>query len=179
MSKNQHTVETPIGNLLFIISANGGDIGGVRISGCNIEPNIPAGMSVEWCKVVLLRCTSPTPLNDIFFSCLWNDLKEAGYGHSGEGLDAWEWKHNNTLVMVGTEDNEYLGSRVKLKEPSSVYYPITMNENVIKIHISEFPANKELSLHYVISWNSIPEKVDSSCWYAVDIPHERVLQECN
>ena len=179
MSKNQHTVETPIGSLLFSLSAAGGDIGGVQISECNIEPNLPAGMSVEGCKAVLLRCTPLTPLNDIFFSCSWTELKEAGYGNSGEGLDAWEWKHNKTLVMVGTEDNEYLGSRVKLKETSSSYYPITMNDNVIKIHIIEFPANKVLSLHFVISWNSIPEKVDSSCWFAVDVPHERVLRECN
>jgi hypothetical protein len=179
MSKNLLTIETPIGSLLFSISAADGDIGGAHIYECDIEPNIPKGMSVEGCKTVLLRCTSLTPLKDIIFSCSWNELKEAGYGNSGEGLDAWEWEHNKTLVMVGTEDDEYLGSRVKLKESSSNYYPITMNDNAIKIHISEFPANKELSLHFVISWNSIPEKMDSSCWYAVDIPHERVLKECN
>ena len=88
------------------------------------------------------------------------------------------WRHHKTLVMVGTEDDEFLESRLRLKKFSSNDYSITMNDNAIKIHISEFPANKELSLHFVISWNSLPEKVDSSCWFALDIPHKRILQEC-
>jgi hypothetical protein len=37
----------------------------------------------------------------------------------------------------------------------------------------------ELTLHYIISWNSIPETVEGSCWYAVDVSHNRVLIECN
>ncbi len=135
-------------------------------------------MSVEGCKAVLLRCTSITHLKDVVFSCSWKELKEIGYGNSGEGLDAWEWEYNQTLVMVGTEDEEHLSSRVKLKEVTSSYYPITMEGNTINIHISEFPENKELTLHFVIAWNTIPEKVDSSCWYAVDVQHERVIETC-
>ncbi|MEJ2633025.1 MAG: hypothetical protein P8014_13790 [Acidihalobacter sp.] len=176
---NQLNVETPIGTLLFQVTAGEGDIEKAHLSECTIEPIIPDGMSVEGCKAVLLRNTPITPLKDVVFSCTWHALKENGYGNSGEGLDAWEWEHNKTLVMIGTEDDEYLGSRVKLKETTSAYYPITMEGNSIKIHVSEHPANKELTLHFVISWNSVPEEVDSSCWFAVDIPHKGVLQECN
>jgi hypothetical protein len=176
---DQLNVETPIGTLLFQVTAGEGDIEKAHLSECTIEPIIPDGMSVEGCKAVLLRNTPITPLKDVVFSCTWHALKENGYGNSGEGLDAWEWEHNKTLVMIGTEDDEYLGSRVKLKETTSAYYPITMEGNSIKIHVSEHPANKELTLHFVISWNSVPEEVDSSCWFAVDIPHKGVLQECN
>ena len=179
MHKNQLNVETPIGTLLFHVTAGEGDIEKAHLTECTIEPKIPDGMSVKGCKAVLLRNTSITPLKDVVFSCSWQGLKEAGYGNSGEGLDAWEWEHNKTLVMIGTEDDEYLGSRVKLKETTSTYYPITMEDNSVKIHISEYPANKELTLHFIISWNSVSEEVDSSCWYAVDVPHKRVLQECN
>ncbi len=177
MPKNQITVDTPIGSLLFNIIAAEGSIDDVHFSDCEIKPNIPKGMTVDGCRAVLLRCTSITPLKDIIYSCSWKDLKEVGYGNSGEGLEAWEWKHHKTLVMVGTEDDEFLESRLRLKKSSSNDYSITMNDNAIKIHISEFPANKELSLHFVISWNSLPEKVDSSCWFALDIPHKKILQE--
>ena len=86
--RNQLTVETPIGNLLFRISAVEGSIEDVYFSECEIEPNIPKGMTVDGCKTVLLRCTSITPLKDIIYSCSWKDLKELGYGNSGEGLEA-------------------------------------------------------------------------------------------
>ena len=179
MPNNHLNVETPIGTLQFHMQVTEGDIKDVNLSECNIEPIIPEGMSVQGCKAILLRCVSATELNNVVFSCSWKNLKEKGYGASGEGLDAWEWEFNNTLVMIGTEDDAYLGSRIQLKESTADYYPITMENNKIKIHVSEFPANEKLTLHYVISWNSAPEKVDSSCWYAVDIPHNKVLQECN
>jgi hypothetical protein len=179
MPMNQLDVETPIGILQFYADAAEGDVGNVNLTYCEIEPNIPKGMSVDGCKAVLLRCIPNTSIKNFNFSCSWKELRETGYGNSGECLDAWEWELNGILVMVGTEDDECLGSRVKLKESTTSYYPITMNDNSIKVHIYEFPEGKELTLHYIISWNSIPEKVESSCWYAVDIPHDRVLKECN
>ena len=175
---NQLTMETPIGSLIFSVNISEGDISQIDILKCNVEPIIPKGMNVIGCKAVLLRCQSVTSLKDVVFSCSWNDMKETGCGNSGEGLDAWEWEYNKILVMVGTEDDEYLGSRVKLKKSTSSYYPITMHDNVITIHINEFPASHELTLHFVIAWNSLPEEVDSSCWYAVDIPHKKVLEIC-
>lgn len=153
MHKNLLNVETPIGTLLFYVTSREGDIEKAHLSECTVEPKIPDGMSVKGCRAVLLRNTSKTPLKDVVFSCSWLELKEEGYGNSGEGLDAWEWEHNKTLVMIGTEDDEYLGSRVMLKETTSTYYPVTMEDNCIKIHISEYPAHKELTLHFIISWS--------------------------
>ncbi len=100
---NQLTVETPIDTLNFCVRAAEEDMGEVCLSECKIKSNIPKGMSVQECRVVLMRFISITHLKDIVFSCVRNELREAGFGNSGEGLDAWEWEYNQTLVMVGTE----------------------------------------------------------------------------
>ena len=50
-----------------------------------------------------------------------------------------------------------------------------MNNNKITIEIEDLKENKELSLHFIIAWNSLPEPVECSCWYAVDVPHEKIL----
>ncbi len=141
-------------------------------------PQLPKGMSVEGCFAILLHCSSPTPIKNLIFTCAWDDLNEIGYGNSGEALDAWEWEHNNTIVMIGTEDEEWLRSRIKLKESLPEDYPVSMDKNCINIRVDEFPENQELTLHYIITWNSLPEPVDSSCWFAVDITHEKVLTAC-
>lgn len=169
-------VETPIGSLSFGVRAKKGDLQNTNISSFEIKPVIPNGMSVEGCLAVLLRCYSPIPLKELVFSCSWVDLEEVGYANSGECLDAWEWEHNGILVMIGTEDNECLKSRISLKTYGSDDYPIKMEDNQIKIQIENFPENKELTLHYVVAWNSLPEKTDSSCWFAVDIPHKKILE---
>ena len=178
MQNNPLNLETPIGILQFYIQMAEGCIQNLHLSKYDIKPVIPAHMNVQGCVAILLKCSSITPLVDMTFSCAWQNFKEKGYGNSGEGLEAWEWKSNKTLVMIGTEDDMYFGSRINLKKTTNDYYSTTMENNIVKIHISKFPANKELTLHYVVSWNPLPEKADCSCWFAVDIPHERILREC-
>jgi len=176
---NSLKVNTPIGDLVFSVDVESGDIHKSSIDTCNIVPFIPEGMSVEKSIAVLLRCVSSTPLKNIVFSCVWEDLAEKGYSASGEGLDAWEWEQNQILVMIGTEDNEWLNSRFRLAGCSEDNYQISMSENRITINVEEFPNKKELSLHFLISWNTLPEVVDCSCWYAVDVTHKRILESCN
>ncbi len=118
-------------------------------------------------------------LYDVEFSCTWEDLKERGYGASGEGLEAWEWEALEKVIFIGTEDNEWATQRMKIREVSPDNYSVSMNNNKISIEIDSFPIKQALTLHYVISWNSFPEKVDCSCWYAVDNRHEKLLAECN
>jgi hypothetical protein len=180
MTRSVHASEklkTPIGSLSFTAQTEEGDLNNCKITIRRLEPEIPKGMSVERCMSVLLRCLSSKPLKNFFFSCEWDDLQAVGYGNSGEALDAWEWESNGKLVMIGTEDSEWLNSRLKLnKEYTPENYPVTMDENKIIIKIENFKKDKELSLHFIIAWNSLPEPADCSCWYAVDVVHEKILQ---
>ena len=173
-------ITTPIGTLFFSASAREGDLSNASISTCQIKPIIPEGMHVQECMAVLLRCTSNSPIRDAVFLCEWNDFEESGFGAPGEGLDAWEWESDGVLVMVGTEDAEWANSRLKLhKEFCSDNYPITNENNKISIVIEEFSTHQELSLHFVVAWNKLPEPKECSCWYAVDVPHKRIVGLCS
>ena len=175
-----HLLTTPIGSLSFCAQSHKGDLHNASISICEIEPTIPDGMQVEKCIGVLFKCISPKLLNNVVFSCRWNDLNAPGYGNSGEGLDAWEWEHDDILVMIGTEDGDWLNNRLNLgKQYLNDSYPVTMRDNQITINIENFEANKELSLHFVVAWNPAPEPVEASCWFAVDVPHKKLLAACN
>ena len=106
------------------------------------------------------------------------NFSEKGYGCSGEYLDAWEWESNNQLVLIGTDDAEMLGGRLNISEMTLENSPVSMNRNCVKIEVDEYHENEELTLHFIIAQNTLPEKVDASCWYAVDVPHNRVVNEC-
>ncbi len=181
--KMPHTVSqkvllnTPIGALSFEAKCKIGKLDGSTITVHNWEPSIPNGMSVEGCNVIVFKHTTSEPLKDFCFSCEWVDLNLNGYGNSGEALDAWEWEYDKKIVLVGTEDSEWLNSRLNIKkEYTPENYPITMENNRISIKIDQFNEKKELTLHYVVAWNSLPEPKDSSCWFAVDVPHSKILE---
>jgi len=171
-------VETPIGSLLFKFQASEGDLSSASVRASILEPYIPDGMTVEGCIAVLLRVNPTTPIRDLNFTCSWMNLSIDGSGCTGEALDAWEWEKNGKLVIVGTEDGDCLGSRLNIEEQIQDNYPVTFLNNCIAINIQEFPESKDLTLHYIISWNSLPENIDSACWYAVDVAHKKVITAC-
>ncbi len=178
MKTDDLIVETPIGSLSFKFQASEGDLSSASVRASKLEPHIPDGMAVEGSIAVLLRVNSTTRIRDLNFTCSWVNLNIDGSGCTGEALDAWEWEKDGELVIVGTEDGDWLGSRLNIEEQIQDSYPVTIMNNCIAINIQEFPENKELTLHYIISWNSLPEKVDSACWYAVDVAHNRVIAAC-
>ncbi len=175
-----HSVCTPIGVLDFSATSEHGEILNAQIKSCPIEPKLPNGMVVEGCVAVLLQYVPLEELVGLTFRCRWKQLKEKGDVCSGEALDAWEWKHEGTLVVIGTEDNEWLSRRLRFVELTETVhaYPITMRYNVVEIRVPLVPVGEQISLHYIVAWNSLPEKKESSCWYAVDVPHEMVRLAC-
>jgi len=178
MTDGKVKIRTPIGTLSFSAGAKETMLV-CPITICHIEPVLPQGMSVEACRVVLLRCTPYSPLKEFVFSCKWEDVYANSYSNSGEGLDAWAWESNDVLVMIGTEDSELLNSRLGLKTDCTVEnYPVTMTDNGIDIKLEEVAEKNEFSLHFVIAWNTLPEPVELSCWFAVDVPHKKILQIC-
>ncbi len=170
-------INTPIGSLTFGASIQEGDLANCKIKSFHISPKLPVGMTVSGCMAVILQCLPNNPFKGFTFSCEWDELKTKGYSCSGQGLDAWEWESEGVLVLIGTEDFEYIESRLELKtEFPPENYPVTMANNKVSIAIESLEKNKEISLHYVIAWNHLPESVEDSCWYAVDIPHNKIIQ---
>ena len=176
LSQSKLVIKTILGELSFGVTAKEGDLSKGKIDSVNLEPMIPEGMEVEESIAVLLRINSSTDIKNLNFTCTWQSTVEEGGSCTGQGLDAWEWEKDGHLLLIGTEDEEWLASRLGSKNLSQ--YPVIMSSNGFEIHIEKFPKGKVLSLHYIISSNSLPENVDCSCWYAVDVSHHRVLQAC-
>jgi len=176
LNQNELILKTIFGELSFVVTAKEGDLSNGKIVSANIEPMLPEGMEVEESIAVLFRVNSSTEIHDLNFSFTWNNSIEDNGSCTGQGLDAWEWEKDNQLLLIGTEDEEWLSSRLGSKYLSQS--PITMGSNGFEINIAKSPKDKELSLHYVVSSNSLPEKEDCSCWFAVDVAHKRVLEAC-
>lgn len=178
-SKNT-SMETPIGTLSFGIEADAGDLDAFHISIRPVVPELPWGMSVEACVAVLLKGVSSTKLKHLEFYCKWDDLQVTEQGNSGEGFEAWEWGSDGKLVMIGTEDSGQLNSRLHpQQESASERYQVTMMDNRISVRVEEFAPDKALSLHFLVAWNPAPEPRASSCWYAVDMAHQEVMDQLN
>lgn len=174
---NEVLLNTPLGALSFRAQCDAGTIGGAAITVHDWAPSLPNGMSVEGCKVIVFKYKPSEPLKKISFLCEWVDLNITGYSNSGEALDAWEWESDKHVVVVGTEDSDGLNSRLQIETEYMLEdWPISMKNNKISIRIAGLDVGRELTLHYVVAWNSLPEPKDSSCWFAVDVPHLEILE---
>ncbi|MEQ1517263.1 MAG: hypothetical protein ABL931_12330 [Usitatibacteraceae bacterium] len=169
-------VDTPLGPLKFYTDLVAGKISDLKLAQVKIDPDLPVGMTVSACFAVLVEFSAEEDVSDFQFHCDWESFKGNGSGNSGEGLDAWEWEDNNNLVMVGTEDAEWLNARIPLTPFTSSEYPITMEANKISIRLENLSKGSSCSLHFVVAWNPSPEPHECSCWYAVDVPHKAIAQ---
>jgi hypothetical protein len=169
-------VDTPLGRLKFYANFITGKVDNITLYQVELEPTLPQGMSVSKSVGVLLRFSVIEEVTEFKFFCDWVGFNGKGYSNTGEALDAWEWNHENYLVVIGTEDAEWLNMRMPLVLFTSNKYPITMEKNKIKIKLDKLPIGHIYSFHFIVAWNSYPEPYESSCWYAVDVPHKKVEQ---
>lgn len=84
--------------------------------------------------------------------------------------------NSSSTVFIGTEDYDARSHRLPNLLLNEELYPIVCLTNGFQITIPLINAGQTVSLHYVIASNPFPEPVDCSCWYAVDIPHRKVLE---
>lgn len=168
-------IKTPLGNLKFLAESADIPISGISIQTVPFSPKIPPGMSVLACYGVILQIDAANTLNDLRFKALLepNSIVCSG-ATTGEGIEAQDWNNRNYVMLVGTEDLEYLRARVKhcIVFPDA---PFTYSNESLSIHIMEIPSGESLSLHFVVAWNKFPEIVESSCWFAVDQSHISIL----
>jgi hypothetical protein len=175
-------INTALGELNFSVSANKSDVElpseVAKIYISEFNPLLPEGMSVNGCKVVLITVYSSTPLFNLEFKCQLSNKELLDWGsESGQGLEALAWRSKTQLVMAGTEDEEWLKARL----PASIILsdsPVQYSDRVLSIFFEEVPKNTKVDVHFIVAWNPEPEPVDSSCWYAVDRPHQEVLEKC-
>ena len=171
-------VDTPIGRLRFYVSLIGGSVENFYLTKRPINPALPQDMSVSACTAVFVEFSVTDTVSECQFCCEWENLQAAGGTESGQGLDAWGSRHNGYLVLVGTEDEDYLARRISLKPAlEAMNYPVTLQDKTIRIRLQELETGKQYSLHYIIAWNPYPEEHELSCWYAVDVLHDRIIEQ--
>jgi len=135
--------------------------------------DLPHEMSVERCRAVVLSVVPSSPLLSLRFECHFRGHLH-GSRCSGEGLDAFEWGDDSHLVVVGTEDSDFLISRMPFLDGLDEWVGDFSN-NTMTITLENIDTGgKELTLHFILAENPEPEPVDASAWFAVDCPHARL-----
>lgn len=169
-------LDTPLGRLTFHADYVGGAVTDFQLAQRAITPDLPAGMSVSACVAVLLEFSVMENVGVFQFHGEWGNFEGKGYGETGEGLDAWAWEQDGHVVMVGTEDADLLNARMPWVTPSPDGYTVTMSDNKVTIRLESLSSGRSYSLHFVVAWNPYPEPHECSCWYAVDVPHKKIVQ---
>jgi hypothetical protein len=168
-------IQTPLGNLEFLVESADIPTIGACIHAASFQPEIPPGMSVLACYGVVLQVDAPNTVSDLKFKAVLKPNSKINSGAAtGEGLEAQDWNNKNWVMLVGTEDLEYLKARL---HPSIVFpdFPFTYSAESLSIHIAKIPAGESVSLHFIVAWNELPETVEPSCWFAVEQPHMSIL----
>jgi len=164
-------VDTKLGRFSFAATRTGGCP--ISLQQISLQPMLPPGMSVISTRAILLTTDSCDAISTIRFTCNFEGEADGG-PCTGEGLDAQEWEDSGYLVVVGTEDADFLGKRIPLLGLGELDPIVQYEPRRLSILVEDIPPNCPLSLHYVIAENFSPEPVEISAWFAVDIPHHQI-----
>lgn len=174
MTKTALNLDTALGPFQFVATCEQRS-GEVSLALRTFEPrlSLPAGMSVLRCRAVVLQVTSRVNIIGLSWSCE-SPPGVAGSPCSGEALDAQEWEANGRLVVADTEDAEALTGRLPFLRLDAGTSLVQYSPQKLEIRIPPIPAPAAFGLHFILAENTSPEPVDSSAWFAVDIPHKHL-----
>ena len=161
---------TPVGVLEFVLEPAAIKAPPLSLRLAAFKPKLPQGMSVLASYAVLLKLQTLEPVVDLKFSARLIKPSSKGGASTGEGLEALEWEDEGHVMLIGTEDREYLERRL----PKAIVLPdepVTCSSGGLSVHVASIPAGVPVSLHFVVAWNRLPERVAQSCWFAVDQNH--------
>ncbi|HVR95531.1 MAG TPA: hypothetical protein VMW27_02885 [Thermoanaerobaculia bacterium] len=172
-------IETPLGLIEFSLAMEDDrkeqKLSSAEIRIAAVAPQLPTGMSVAGCYGAIASLTPAVELHDVQFQAKLHATVPVDSGpETGEGLDAKGFRSSKYVLIVGTEDRDYLAARlapgVEVPEFSHTYTPDSLS-----VRIAVAPAGTPITLHFIAAWNELPEPQDCSCWYAVDQPHQWLL----
>lgn len=129
---------------------------------------LPPGMSVLRRRAVILRLTATDEVPVLQWACTLLGAV-TGSPCNGEGLSAQTWEGGSHVVTVGTEDDDYLMSRLTFLKPNDD--STSYSADRLELTVASIPRSPQMSLHFVVAENPWPEPVEASSWFAVDVPH--------
>ncbi|WP_081161737.1 hypothetical protein [Ensifer aridi] len=140
----------------------------------SFDPKLPPGMSVLNCTATLLTLESEGAVQSICLEARIDTSNEAS-PCTGEYLDAQEWSDGDNLVVIGTEDGAALDKRY----PGYGFDRIAVVEftrTSITLRLHPERELKSPSFHFIVAENPDPEPESASAWFAVDQPHDVLLE---
>lgn len=163
----------PFGDLVFA-GAYSGYPSSLEVRRVEISPTLPEGMAVDNFAAFLVRLTTSDTLHEFNFECSVSSVTQKGAPNSGEHLDAQSWHIGNGLLMIGTEDGESLDQRIDWLSVNKSNYPVSYLLNGFRLSFSYVPPHQQVDFHFIVAHNAPTRDCDSE-WFAVDIPHAKLL----
>ena len=173
-------IHTPLGRIVASGFVSAHTKYKLRVSTFPIIPKLPEGMSVAGCHAALFDLRAKGSIRSIEFSLLLENRNALWGADTGEGLESYSVAADGYIVQVGTEDGDVLAERLgKPKLSTQERYPFSISKQEMTQTIRDLDVRGRITLHYVVAWSRKPEPVESSCWYAVDIPHSKVMESAS
>ena len=143
-------------------------------------------MGVETCLAGIWRvmCLSKEPL--LIFKTILNNLllESKGFPESGEGLISIAFEDDKMQLSIGTEDEDFLASRSRVKESMPNRFSKDTFESSIEILPNgieiDLPCLKEkdsIQIQFVVASSLKKKHNETSCWFAVEQSPEYILKE--
>lgn len=168
-------IGTPIGELHFAIEVFGEHQAEPSLEDFAFQPILPLGMSVATCCAVVLHLPGDeADMRVRFTATLVPTVSVDSGAETGQGLEAQSWRSENHVLLLGTEDAEFLEARLpnqmRISDGSFTYGP-----NSFSMEFARNESSLPIEIHFLTAWNELPEPKECSCWYAVDQSHATVM----
>lgn len=175
MSSVSLRITTPLGEIEFVAEAGVVSESQLTLKAISLVPSLPNGMSVAACYGVLLQIPALDAATTFHLKAQLHPTASLENGmETGEGLEAQGWRGQRHVLLVGTEDAEFLKARLHERN-ALVDTQFTYSTDSLSVRVSRAFGNDPLSLHFIMAWNELPEVQDCSCWYAVDQSHSTIV----
>ncbi|MCV2350663.1 hypothetical protein [Paucibacter sp. Y2R2-4] len=134
MSFSSIRLKTPVGDLQVSVDLLAGFQPEASLEIFAFEPVLPQGMSVAACFAVVLHLPGGEIDAQVrLIATLLPVVPVEGGAETGQGLEAQSWRGEKHLVLVGTEDAEFLEARlpsqIRLANDSFAYEPHSFSLN--------------------------------------------------
>ena len=144
------------------------------VTAFDLEAKLPPTMAVDSSKAVYIEITPELELSNLAIEFVFPELLLVGSPETGEALDAQSWESDTHVVMIGTEDTEFLSRRLPSLDLSEREPPTEFLPNGFRIALPKLRPKIPVSFHFVVASNPLPEPEECSAWFAVDVPHARI-----
>ncbi len=146
-----------------------------RLAQSALTPKLPSGMSVDFAAALIGTLSSLQPVHNFKFLLQFAIAVPKGSPEFGECLDAQSFGIAKSRVMIGTEDGETFASRLKWFQLADNNYPVGYLANGFELALDYIPPRAVLDFHFIVAYNAEASD-DCAEWFAVDVPHQSVLQ---